>query len=157
MDFKLRNANSSDIKTLDYFQNNIGIHERPLDSNIKRKGKIRYYALKDIKKIISSKNSKILIAEINGKPVGCGFGEIKKNHANWSKFKYKGYIGMMFVEKEYRSKGIGTKILNTLLDWFEKRKVSDIRLQVYSNNDIAVHTYRKSGFKDYLIEMSYRP
>ena len=64
---------------------------------------------------------------------------------------------MMFVEKKYRSKGIGSLILNNLLDWFKKRDIIDIRLQVYQNNHMAVNAYRKCGFKDSLIEMTYRP
>ena len=90
MDINIRPANKLDINTIDSFQNGIGIHERSLDPYIKKRGKIRYYTLEDIKRLITSKNSKILIVEYDGNPIGCGFGEIKKNHASWSKFRHKG-------------------------------------------------------------------
>lgn len=157
MDIKIRRAKLSDVSLIDKFQNEIGVHERDLDSNIKKNGKVRYQTLNDIKKLITSKNAIIVIAEFNNKPIGCGFGNIQKNSADWSRFKYKGYIGMMFVEKQYRSQGIGGIMLGYILDWFKKRKIKDIRLQVYQNNDIAVNAYKKAGFKNYIAEMTYRP
>lgn len=157
MEIKFRKAKLSDVGILNEFQNGIGIHERPLDVNIKRKGKIQYYANEDIVNSLKSKNSLVLIAELNKKPIGCGFAEIRKNHGSWSKFSHKGYIGLMFVREDYRGKGVGSLILKELLKWLRKMKIKDIRLQVYQNNAIAKNTYLKAGFKDYIIEMIYRP
>lgn len=157
MEIKIREAKLLDIEIIDIFQNGIGDHERSLDSNIKKKGKIRYYTLKDIEKMIFDDNSVIFIAEVNDKPIGCGFGSIQKNHADWSRHEFKGNIGMMFVKEKYRSQGVGKLILEKLLKWFKKRKIKDIRLQVYQNNDIAVNAYKKSGFREYISEMVYRP
>jgi ribosomal protein S18 acetylase RimI-like enzyme len=154
---KIKKAEIGDIKIIDDFQNGIGEHEKRLDFNIKSQGRIRYYTLKDIEDLIKSKSSVIFIAEIDDKAIGCGFGSIQKNHADWSRYKYKGNIGMMFVEKEFRNQGVGGTILKKLLNWFEEGGVKDVRLQVYQNNDIAVNAYRKAGFKDYILEMIYRP
>ena len=49
MNIKLRKAKLSDIKILDDFQQGIAIHERPLDKTIKRKGRVRYYHLKEFR------------------------------------------------------------------------------------------------------------
>ncbi len=157
MNIKLRKAKLSDIKTIDEFQQGIAIHERPLDPTIKRKGRVRYYHLKEFRSLIRSKHGLILIAELDREPIGCGFAQIKKSYADWSKYKYKGSVGMMFVKKKYRGKGIGKQILKQLLKWLKKNKIKDIRLQVYENNAIAVNAYKKSGFKEYLKEMVYRP
>jgi ribosomal protein S18 acetylase RimI-like enzyme len=157
MKIKIRKAELSDVKIIDTFQNGIGEHERILDYNIKSEGRIRYYTLEDIERLIKSEDSVIFIAELNSKPVGCGFGNVQKNYADWSRYKYKGNIGMMFVEKEFRSQGVGGIILEKLLNWFKEKEIKDIRLQVYKNNDIAVNAYRKAGFKDYILEMIYCP
>ncbi len=157
MDIKFRTAKLSDIELLNKFQHGIGIHERKLDSNIKKQGRIIYYTKLDLQKAIKSRNSLVLIVEINNKPVGCGLASISKMHGDWSKFDKKGYIGLMYVMKEYRGKGLGSKILNYLLNWLKKKKIKDIRLQVYCNNDIAVNAYKKGGFKEYISEMIYRP
>lgn len=156
MGIKIRQAKLRDISILDSFQGKIIDHERPLDPAIKRRGKIRYYSLNYIKRLIKSKSSIFLIAEINGKPIGCGFGEIKKVNEDWYKYKCKGCIGMMFVEKEYREKGIGGMVLEKLLAWFSKKKIEDVRIRVYHNNFKAVEFYKKHRFKDYILEMACR-
>ena len=156
MEIKIRLAKISEVSILDSFQHGIGIHERPLDSNIKKTGRIRYITQANIKKLILSKKSIVLIAE-NNNPIGCGIAGIKENHASWSKYKYQGFIGMMFVKKEYRGKGVGKRIIKELLGWFKKNKVKDIRLQVYQNNTSSIGFYRKCGFKDYILEMIYKP
>ena len=157
MGFTCRHAKLSDIEILNKFQQGIGIHERNLDKNIKRTGKIVYYTLSDLKKAIKSKNSYVLILEKNKVPIGCGIASIVRIHGDWSKYKKKGYIGMMFVQKQYRGQGKGSKILNHLLKWLKQKNIKDIRLHVYCNNDIAVNAYKKKGFKEYLSEMIYRP
>lgn len=156
MGLKIREARLSDVGVLDSFQHEIGVHERKLDNNIKRKGRIRYYTLKNIKRLIKSNKAVVLVAEAEGKPIGCGLGEIRKNQADWSRYRYKGYIGMMFVGKKYRGKGIGKKILVKILEWLRRNKLKDIRLTVYQNNVGAVRLYRKCGFKDSLLEMGYK-
>ena len=105
--------------------------------------------------MIKSHDSIILIAEYNGNPVGCGAGEIMHQHANWCIYKYKGNIGLMFVKKGHRKKGIGKLILNSLMEWFSKKNIKDIRLQVYQNNKNAIKLYKKEGFKDYIMELIY--
>jgi len=156
MSIKIRQAELRDISVLDSFQGKIIDNERPLDPAIKRKGNIRYYSLGYIKRLIKSKNSIFLIVETNKKPIGCGFGEIQKVNEDWYKYKYKGYIGMMFVEKKYRKKGIGGMVLDKLLAWFNKKKIRDVRIRVYHNNFRAVEFYKKHKFKDYILEMAYR-
>jgi len=157
MKIKIRQAKLKNIKIIDSFQNKIGIHERPLDLTIKRKGRIRYYTLENIKRLIKSKNALILIAEINGRAIGCCFGEIQKTKANWSRYGKKGYIGMIFVEDKFRRRKIGSLLIKELIKWFDKNKVKDIRLQVYENNIHTVEFYKKQGFKKYILEMVYRP
>jgi len=157
MDIVIRTAKLTDINNLDSFQHGIGIHERPLDSTIKKSGRIRYSSLNDLKKKIKSKQAIVLIAEVKGKPVGCGLAEIKKSRGDWSKYKHMGLIGMMFVKKDFRGKDVGKKIIKDLLKWLKKNKIKDIRLTVYHNNTGAINLYKKCGFRDYILEMVHRP
>ncbi len=153
----IRKARLSDVKTLDSFQHGIGVHERPLDSNIKRSGKIRYYTLKEFRDMIGSKKSLILIFEEDGEAIGCCAGKIVKQHADWSKHVYQGTIGLMYVKKGFRGKGAGKAMLSHLITWFKSNKIKDIRLQVYHNNHSAIGLYKKLGFKDHIHEMIFKP
>lgn len=147
----LRPAKISDISQLKNFQEQLVIYERPFDAGIPKKGKVEYY---DLKNLIKNKKVNFLVAEADNKIVGCGFGEIRKN-VKWALNKEYGYIGLMYVERNFRGRGIGNLIVKNLIKWLKKKKIKDIRLQVYAKNKKALHTYQKYGFKDFVIEMKY--
>ncbi len=64
--------------------------------------------------------------------------------------------GMMYLDEEYRRKGIGTTLVKKFLDWLHEKKVQDIRLRVYDKNLDAVHAYRNCGFESFMVEMIYK-
>ena len=148
MGIKIRKASHSDIETLKAFQRKLVEFERPFDPTIK-KGDVEYY---NIKNKLNSDKVRFLIAEADGKPVGCGLGEIMKN-VKWSVHKYKGYIGLMFVEEDFRGKGISKMIIEDIIKWFKENKIKDARLLVYAENKGAVRAYEKAGFKHLMDEM----
>lgn len=151
MNIKIRPATSSDIKALDEFQNKLVVYERPFTPTIRRKGKIRYY---NIQKLISSDKSLLLVAEDGDNLVGCCFGEIRNNE-DWSVNKFHGYIGLMFTEEKYRSKGIGKLLIGKILEWLKGKKIKDIRLRVYDKNTKAIDFYKGLGFENHILEMFY--
>ena len=50
------------------------------------------------------------------------------------------------VLKEYRDKGIGTALINRLIEWSKQNDVFRIELEVFSNNFGAIKLYKKLGF-----------
>ena len=55
-------------------------------------------------------------------------------------------IGIM---KEYRNLGLGSKLINTIIDWCkEQPSISWIDLGVFSGNDVAKIVFKKNGFKE---------
>ena len=61
----------------------------------------------------------------------------------------------MYLPEEHRGKGLNKLILNVLIDWCKARNVFEIRLDVYDVNETAIKAYKKSGFKNYLINMRF--
>jgi len=53
----------------------------------------------------------------------------------------------MAIDPNFRRKGIGRKLLNTLLDHFQKKKIKEIILHVRTKNKPAINFYEKMGFK----------
>lgn len=151
MKVKIRSAKSSDIKALDEFQNKLAVYERPFTPTIKREGTIRYY---DIEKLISSDKSLLLVAEDDSNLIGCCFGEIRNNE-DWSANEFHGYIGLMFTEEKYRSKGVGKLLIDKVLEWLKDKGIKDIRLKVYDKNTKAIDFYKSLGFKNHIVEMIY--
>lgn len=146
----IRVARISDVLALYSLQKRLISYERNYDKAMKRNAV--YYPPKELRRLIKSRNGRILVAEIDGEIVGCGFGRITKAEG-WDAFDKKGYVGSMFVDPKFRGKGIGKKILSGLLDWFKERKVKDVQLNVYPNNERAVSFYEGFGFKSHLMYM----
>ena len=59
------------------------------------------------------------------------------------------YLSRLIVKKEYRNRGIGTKLLSFLINKAKALGYSEITLGVDCNNRNAMHLYRKKGFEIY--------
>ncbi len=58
----------------------------------------------------------------------------------------EGHITNIAVKKQHRKKGIGTKIINALIEIAKEKEMIGITLEVRVSNDIAKSLYKKSGF-----------
>ena len=75
-----------------------------------------------------------------------------------------GYVDLMAVDASHRRKGIGTALLDTLLDCFAKSGVDLVLLDVPVEQEAAVRLYKEQGFevraynmKKYLTKKTRRP
>ncbi|KAL0736112.1 hypothetical protein Bca4012_012322 [Brassica carinata] len=72
------------------------------------------------------------------------------------------YIMTLGVLAPYRGIGIGSKLLNHVLDMCTKQNMSEIYLHVQTNNDDAIKFYKKFGFditdtiQDYYVNIEPR-
>ncbi|VFQ97654.1 unnamed protein product [Cuscuta campestris] len=57
------------------------------------------------------------------------------------------YIMTLGVLAPYRGLGVGSKLLNHVLDLCAKQNISEIYLHVQTNNDDAIKFYQKFGFQ----------
>ena len=89
-------------------------------------------------------NYKIWGASFNEIPIGI-FG-IKNINLVEQTGEYWGFIG----EKEFRGKGFGHLILEELLQFAQTDlKLKEIHLKVIKKNKVAIHLYKKMGFKEF--------
>ena len=147
-EIKFRKAVIKDLPILYSFEQGIIKAERPFDSTLKS-GDINYY---DIKEMIQSDDTEVLVALVEGELVASSYIKIKKaepflNHT------YYGYIGFMYVKPSYRGKGISTKMIEELTAWARKKNLHEIRLDVYDKNQAAINAYQKSGLEKHMVEM----
>ncbi|KAL0229685.1 hypothetical protein PCE1_003253 [Barthelona sp. PCE] len=61
-------------------------------------------------------------------------------------FNSVGYIGMIAVDPDYRGHGLGSKILEYVIQAFTRRKLNSIELEVEICNVPAIALYEKYGF-----------
>jgi len=144
----IRKASSDDLSELLEFEQGIVDAEHPFDKNLKA-GKIIYY---DIKQLISDENAELLVAEHNGRLVGCGSAEIKKSKP-YLKHRYHSYLAFMYIDPRYRGKGVNKQIIEALAEWSKSKNTYELILHVYNGNKTAVRAYENAGFRKNIIEM----
>ena len=144
----VRPATNADLDTLLRFEQGVVTAERPFDSTLKP-DPINYY---DLAYMITAPEIEIVVAELDGTPIGSGYARIEKSR-HYLKHTHHAYLGFMYVEPEHRGKGVNQQIITALKQWAITRGITELRLDVYSDNQAAIIAYEKAGFSQYLIEM----
>ena len=67
---------------------------------------------------------------------------------DWFTKREIGWISDVYVKKEHRQNGIAKSLIEQSLEEFKHLGYDDIRLNVFSFNEKAIHLYEKLGFKD---------
>ncbi|MBF4494413.1 GNAT family N-acetyltransferase [Flavobacterium sp. JLP] len=153
MDINLKNlsvrpATNADLPDLAKFLQFLVEAERPFDPTLKD-GEIFYY---DIKDLILDKATEVLVMDYDNQIIGCGYAQIRSAKA-YEKHELFGYLGFMFVLPEFRGHGLNNVLLNELKKWVLSQGITEVRLEVYHDNDPAVRAYEKAGFKQILTTM----
>lgn len=145
----IREATKKDIKVLLEFEQGMVAAERPFDSTL-IEGEIHYY---DLDYLIDSPNAVVMVAEEDHQVVASGYALLQKAKKQYYNFEEYAYLGFMFVKSEYRGKGINQLVLDQLLKWTKSKGISEVRLDVYDQNESAVKAYEKAGFEPLLLTM----
>ena len=141
-----RKAVEKDLESLFIFEQGVISAERPFDPTLKN-DPIHYY---DIQKMMDAEAVELLVAELNGEPVGCGYARIE-NAKPYLHHSQHAYLGFMYVLPSHRGKGL--KLIDALTLWCKSKNIHELRLDVYYNNDAAIRAYEKAGFTKHMIEM----
>jgi GNAT superfamily N-acetyltransferase len=97
------------------------------------------------KKIIPIKGIKIFIEE-NNKEIARAFIYFLKNDLEKQKF---GYLEDVFVNEEFRNKGLGTKIIKKIISEAKKNKCYKIVATSRFKRENVHNFYQKLGFKKF--------
>lgn len=88
-------------------------------------------------------NHIILVAEMNSKIVGL----LDFANGHRQRIAHTGEFGMS-VGKSVRDQGIGSLLLQVLIDWAVKNEtIEKVGLSVHNNNERAIALYKKMGFE----------
>lgn len=147
-EISIRRAEASDLEALQCFEQGIIEAERPFDPTIKKE-RVTYY---DLGVLINSPEAFVAIAEADGAPVGCGFARRAASRL-FTEPAFHAYVGLMFVEPQWRGRGVNARILARLKEWARENGLTEMRLEVYPTNAAATHAYEKAGFEPYMLEM----
>jgi len=64
-----------------------------------------------------------------------------------------GYISDLFVVPPFRGQGIGTQLLNHAREWFVRRGIRNMQVQVYSHNENGLGFWKARGFTPFFQRM----
>ena len=148
VDIKTRAATTADLAVLKAFEQGIIQFERPFAPNLKE-DPIEYY---DLKSLIERTDAYVVVATVGDEIVGSGYGLIKDSKP-YEKTEQHVYLGFMYVSPQFRGQGINGKIIDQLLKWTKERNLTELKLEVYAENEMAINAYEKRNFKPDLLKM----
>jgi RimJ/RimL family protein N-acetyltransferase len=90
-------------------------------------------------------NAPQYVADFEGTIIGWADITSRTNHKSMS---HVGSLGMGVISK-FRGKGVGNRLLTETIDHAWKTGFKRLEIEVFSDNEIAIHLYKKHG---YLIE-----
>ncbi|MET3026806.1 GNAT family N-acetyltransferase [Flavobacterium sp. UW10123] len=147
-DISIRQALNTDLPKLAEFLQFLVSAERPFDVTLKE-GEIFYYSIEDF---ISDPKSELLVIDFNDQIIGCGYAQIRSAKP-YQKHEFFGYLGFMYVDPQFRGRGLNNLLINHLKKWVLSQGTTEVRLDVYHDNEAAVNAYKKAGFKPILTTM----
>lgn len=146
----IRRAKSGDLKEIDRIYCEGGITEMKLQFNTNKEKSIREFKKHkktrwaDFRQELKNPNQYWIVAVDNGNILGFGQVLVKKS---------KGRIEKIYVNKEIRNKGIGSRIMKELLSWLKKNKAKDVSAGIFVRNMPSIKLHKKFGFKPVSMNM----
>jgi GNAT superfamily N-acetyltransferase len=153
-EYEIRKANIKDLKQIQILINKLCKKEfdefdntiNPIFATTKQGNSYLTKRIKD------NSNSFCLVVVNNDKIVGYFVGGINMVE-EYRTINKIGEGETMFIEDEYRGKGIGTKFLRLFEKWCKDKKINRMRLVASSRNIQAINLYKKEGFEIYDITL----
>ena len=146
-DLIIRRAKHEEVETIQYLNNELINYEMEegFDSYVKDwalSEESRKYFLDLIE------NQYVVVAEVEGEIVGYLAGSI------YNDLTYSYYDGItaeannMFVKENFRDYGIGSKLMNSFVEWCKTNNAKRIMVTASSKNEKTIKFYHKMGFED---------
>jgi GNAT superfamily N-acetyltransferase len=97
--------------------------------------------------LTSSSHSFLFVAELDGRTVGFISGELREGSPT---FRQKTWASVddVFVEPDYRNRGMGRALLKSVEAWAKERGADGISLQVAAANGRGRKFYGELGFRE---------
>lgn len=97
-------------------------------------------------------NRHVYIYKINGEFIGECALVLDTGDADYTIPGQRVYVSRMIVKKEYRNRGIGSKILEFLIEKAKETGFSEMTIGVDKDNVSALHLYKKYGFTEVIFD-----
>lgn len=106
-------------------------------------------------KTIRSPNGLLIVYEEDSVIQGYMLSNINKNIPIFNDPEV-GYISDIYLEFEFRGRGIGRKLFERTMNWFDSKGVKEVSIKVLHYNDIALARYEGWGFRRDYTDLSLK-
>jgi len=148
MEISIRKATLADIGTLRQFEQGLIAAERAF-SPLLKPDPVAYY---NLEAMLTDPQVVFVVAVLANALIACGFARIEKTKP-YNRPEQQAYLGMMYVEPQHRGKGVNGLIVAALKEMVEQRGVTELCLEVFSENEPAIKAYQKAGFRAHIVQM----
>ena len=90
----------------------------------------------------------VLVAELEGSPVGFSTCHLDGETGT-------GRIGITAVDRNFQGRGIGSQLIQSTLDWYSERGVTEIFTVVQGRNVATLHFDQRCGFLVHAVQIWY--
>ncbi|MFA6493371.1 MAG: GNAT family N-acetyltransferase [Patescibacteria group bacterium] len=147
---RIRKATIKELETiqqlnLDHFNYEIELFDETLNNKWTFSKKGANYFIKKI----NNEKSVVLIAEEDNKIIGILVGEIPPKDFSRKPRIILAEMKQLFLDKNYRSKGIGSALVDEFFKWAKKQKATRAQVCASVTNIDGVRFYKKHGFEDF--------
>ena len=139
----IRSLKKNEWKILQQLNNEVFIDNAIYDNDLILDWATSDKGKKYFKKILLDKKALVLLAQENGKLIG--YLAARQKNLGYRKSKCL-EIENMGVIPEYRSKGIGTQLMQEGLKWAKSNRFQKAYVSSYFQNKGAIKFYKKNGF-----------
>jgi len=109
---------------------------------------------KEFDNYFKGKKYTIFVAEESKKLIGYICGSVQRKTGKV--YNKEGHIEDLYIVKERRNKGVGTKLIEVMINEFSKLKCTHLSIASYSQNIKAISLYRRLGYKDHILILKKR-
>ncbi len=93
----------------------------------------------------------VLVAEIDGRPVGYLLARIETPYVRESPIREIGHISHCYVEPAARRRGVVRSLVREAEEWFRARDLPYAQLSYQLANDLAAATWSKLGYEPFRV------
>lgn len=141
----IRTAKKNEWKVLQLLNNEVFLDNTKYDTDLILDWATSDRGKKYFEKILSDKKALVLIAQEKNKPVGYLVARLKMISYRKSKCLE---IENMGVSPKFRSKGIGSRLINECVSWAKKHSYKKVFVNSYFKNTGAISFYKRNGFNE---------
>jgi ribosomal protein S18 acetylase RimI-like enzyme len=156
LDIQVVKAQSSHVPEIMDVWEEFSLFHQDIDPRYPMVDNVRVGFEEYLRGLMSAEDTLVLVALDKDKVVGFSVARISNSNPGFKRKKY-GAIDVMAVSAKCRRRGIGTAILDKVLDWFKSQKMDMIELSVASGNKVGYPFWKKHGFKAYLHRLYLKP